>query len=164
MDFFEAVEKRTSVRQLAPAEISDDDLRKILDAGRRAPSGKNLQPLEYVVIRDPATIEKLDRVQPFIAQASAIIAIVADRSSMFWLEDASAATENMLLAIAALGYASCWVEGTLLKHEEWVKELLGIPEEPRLIILLPIGKPAVTPVQKEKRPLEDIAHSERYGT
>jgi nitroreductase len=163
MDLFEAIEKRASVRQLAPADIGDDDLRKILDAGRRAPSGKNLQPLEYVAIRDRDTIEKLAKVQPSVGQASAIIAIVADQSSKYWLEDASAAAENMLLAIAALGYASCWVEGTLLRHEEWAKELLGVPEDRRLIILLPVGKPAVTPVQKEKRPLDDILHSERYG-
>ena len=164
MDLFEAIEKRASVRQLESADISDEDLRKILDAGRRAPSGRNLQPLEYVVIADPATIEKLERVQPFIAQSSVIIALVADKSSEYWLEDASAAAENMLLAITALGYASCWVEGTLLRHEEWAKELLGVPEDRRLIILLPIGRPAVTPVQKEKKPLEDIVHSERYGT
>jgi nitroreductase len=164
MDLFEAIEKRASVRQLEPAEISDDDLRKILDSGRRAPSGRNLQPLEYVVVRNRDTIKTLAKVQPFIAQASAIIAIVADKSSEYWLEDASAAAENMLLAITALGYASCWVEGTLLRHEDWVKELLGVPEDRRLIILLPIGKPAATPVQKEKRPLDEIVHSERYGT
>ncbi|MCK5558001.1 MAG: nitroreductase family protein, partial [Candidatus Hydrogenedentes bacterium] len=101
--------------------------------------------------------------QPSIGQASAIIAIVADQDSKYWLEDASAAAENMLLAITALGYASCWVEGTLLRHEEWAKELLGVPAERRLIVLLPIGKPAVAPVQKEKKRLEDMVHSERYG-
>ena len=163
MELFEAIEKRASVRKLEPATISDDDIRKILDAGRRAPSGKNLQPLEYVLIRDRETIKKLERVQPFIGQASVVIAIVADQNSRYWLEDASAAAENMLLAITALGYASCWVEGTLLRHEEWAKELLGVPAERRLIVLLPIGKPAVAPVQKEKKRLEDMVHSERYG-
>jgi nitroreductase len=163
MDLFEAIGKRASVRQLEPAQISDEDLRKILDAGRRAPSGKNLQPLEFVVVKDRDTIKTLEKVQPCVGQASAVIAIVADQSSTYWLEDASAAAENMLLAITALGYASCWVEGTLLRHEDSVKELLGIPEDRRLIILLPIGKPAATPVQKEKKPLEEIVHSERYG-
>lgn len=163
MELFEAIEKRASVRKLEPATISDDDIRKILDAGRRAPSGKNLQPLEYVVIRDRETIKKFEKVQPSIGQASVVIAIVADQKSTYWLEDASAAAENMLLAITALGYASCWVEGTLLRHEEWAKELLGVPAERRLIVLLPIGKPAVAPVQKEKKRLEDMVYSERYG-
>jgi nitroreductase len=163
MELFEAIEKRASVRQLAPVEIGENDVRKILDAGRRAPSGMNVQPLEYIVIRDKDTIEKLEKVQSFIRQASLVIGVVADQNSRFWLEDASAATENMLLAITSLGYASCWVEGTLLGHEEWAKGLLGIPEERRLIILLPVGKPADAPVQKDKKPLVDIAHSERYG-
>jgi nitroreductase len=163
MDVFEAIGKRASVRELVPVEISDDDIRKILDAGRHAPSGMNVQPLEYVVINDKGTIKKLEKVQGSIAKASVVIAIVADGNAGFWLEDASAAAENMLLAITALGYASCWVEGTLLKQELWAKELLGVPEDRRLIILLPIGKPAAAPVQKEKKPLADIAYSERYG-
>ena len=163
MELFEAIEKRASVRQLVPAEIGEDDILKILDAARRAPSGMNVQPLEYVAIRDKDTIRKLEKVQSFIGQASVVIAVVADQSSRFWLEDAAAATENMLLAITALGYASCWVEGTLIRQEQWAKELLGIPEDRRLIIMLPVGKPADSTAQKEKKPLTDIAYSERYG-
>ena len=88
----------------------------------------NAQPLEFLVVRDAATIQHLAKVQGFIAQASAIVFIVADpKASTYWLEDASAAAENMLLAIAALGYASTWVEGTLLRREDWAKELLGVP-------------------------------------
>ena len=163
MEVFEAIGKRASVRQLVPVEIGEDDIRKILDAGRRAPSGMNVQPLEYVVVRDKDTIREREKVQPFIGQAAVVIAVVADQRSRFWLEDASAATENMLLAITALGYASCWVEGTLLSQEQWAKELLGVPEDRRLIVLLPVGKPANPPVQKEKKPLADIVYSERYG-
>jgi nitroreductase len=163
MDVFEAIGKRASVRELVPVEIGDDDLRKIVDAGRRAPSGMNVQPLEYIVIRDKGTIKKLEKVQSFIAKASVVIAVTADGDAPFWLEDASAAAENMLLAITALGYASCWVEGTLLTQEQWAKELLGVPDDRRLIIFLPIGKPAVAPEQKEKKPLSRIAYSERYG-
>ena len=163
MELFEAIEKRASVRQLVPAEIGEDDILKILDAARRAPSGMNVQPLEYVVISDKDTIRKLEKVQSFIGQASVVIAVVADQSSRFWLEDAAAATENMLLAITVLGYASCWVEGTLIRQEQWAKELLGIPEERRLIIMLPVGKPADATAQKEKKPLADIVYSERYA-
>jgi len=163
MELAEAIERRASVRELAPANISDEEIRRILEAGRRAPSGMNLQPLEYVVVRDRDMISKLGKIQPFIAQASVVIAVVADQNARFWLEDASAATENMLLTITALGYASCWVEGTLLRQEQWAKKLLGVPEDRRLIVLLPVGKPAGTPSQKEKKPLQDIVYSERYG-
>ena len=164
MDFFEVVAARASVRKLEAVEIPEDELLKILDAGRRAPSGINIQPLHYILVRDRATLARLARVQEFIAQASALIAIAADPgASKYWLEDASAAAENMLLAIAALGYASTWVEGTLLRQEAWAKEQLGVPEHLRLIIFLPIGRPSVPPAQAPKKPLTDLVHRERFG-
>ena len=164
MDFFEAVEARASVRKLEPVEIPEEHLAKILDAGRRSPSGMNLQPLQFIVVRDRAMLGKLAKVQEFVPQASALIAIAADPgASKYWLEDASAAAENMLLAIAALGYASTWVEGTLLRQEAWAKEQLGVPEHLRLIIFLPIGKPAARTVQAPKKPLKDLVHHERFG-
>lgn len=164
MDLFDAMRARASVRSLEPVAVPDEDIEQILDAGRRAPSGMNVQPLQYIVIGDRAVLEKLGKVQGFIAQASAAIAIVADPGeSRFWLEDAAAAAENMLLAIAALGYGSTWVEGTLLRREEWARELLGVPDHLRLIILLPIGKPAGSPSQAPKKPLSELVHHERYG-
>ena len=165
MDLFEAIRARASARDLQPVEVPADHLEAILDAGRRAPSGMNIQPLHYIVIRDRTTIDRLARVQGFIGGASVVVAIVADPgASRFWLEDASAAAENMLLAIAALGYGSTWVEGTLLRREEWAKELLGVPDHMRLIILLPIGKPACSPAQAAKKPLAELVHHERYGS
>lgn len=159
MDLFDAIEKRASVREFEPVEVPDADIEKILDAGRRAPSGKNLQPVRYIVIRSRETIEKLSRAQGCIAQAGAVIALAADpEASPYWLEDASAATQNMLLAIKALGYDSVWIEGTLRRHEEFAKELLGVPKGLRLIIILPIGKAAGEVGQKPKLPLSEIVH------
>ena len=164
MDLFDAIRTRASVRSLEPVDIPADDLEAILDAGRRAPSGMNVQPLQFIVIRDRAMIETLSKIQDFIAGASAIVAIVSDPGdSKYWLEDASAAAENMLLAIAALGYGSTWVEGTLMRREDWAKEQLGVPAHLRLIIMLPIGKPTGAVAQAAKNPLSDIVHHERFG-
>lgn len=164
MDLFEAIRARASARDLAPVEIPQEHLEQILEAGRRAPSGMNVQPLHYVVIRQRATIERLAKVQGFIGGASVVIAIAADPGeSRFWLEDASAAAENMLLAIAALGYGSTWVEGTLLRREDWAKRLLGVPDHLRLTIMLPIGKPASAPRQAPKKPPSETVHYERFG-
>jgi len=163
MDVFEVIEKRASVRQFGPVEVSDADLEKILDAGRRAPSGKNLQPLSYVVIRSKKTLEQLSRCQGCIGDASAAVCIVADpEASEYWLEDASAAAENMLLALKALGYDSVWIEGTLRRQEGFAKELLGIPAKSRLIIVLPIGKAAGASEQAQKKPLEQLVHWEKW--
>ncbi len=74
----------------------------------------------------------------------------------------SAAASNMLLAVTALGYATTWVEGTLARKEEEMKELLDIPMPMRLIILLPIGKPAESGGQSKKKPLSGLVHWEKW--
>jgi len=164
MDLFEAIQKRKSVRSLVKTNIPVTDLERIVDAGRLAPSGTNAQPREFIIVTDPDIIRKLSIVQGFVGNASAIIAVVADdKGSKYWLEDASASTENMLLAIVALGYDSCWVEGTLLRKEDEAKEILEVPETKRLIVLLPIGKAAAPGSQASKKPLADITYYNKYG-
>lgn len=164
MDVLEAIRTRRSVKALEPVEIPREHLRTIVDAGRLAPSGRNAQPWEFIVVTDPSTIATLGEVQPLVGQGSAVVAIVADeRASRYWLEDASAAAENMLLAIHALGYGSRWIEGTLLPKEAWAKEVLGVPAEKRLVIMLPIGKAVFDEKPKEKKPLEEVLYWERYG-
>jgi nitroreductase len=164
MDLFDAIARRASVRAYIPANVPDEHLVKIVDAGRHAPSGGNRQPLQFIIIRSHETLKALERVQACFGTASAAIGIVADPAvSRWWLEDAAAAAENMLLAIAALGYASVWVEGTLLKEEEFAKKQLDVPVEKRFVVLLPIGKaPEETP-QADKKPLADVLWREKYG-
>ena len=164
MDIFEAIEKRASVRELKPAHIPDADLNRILDAGRRAPSGYNRQPFEFIVIRDPDSLRVFAECQACIADVNTAIVVVADPEvSKFWLEDLSAATENMLLAITALGYATVWIEGRILPREEELKQMLGVPAKLRLMVILPVGTAAGAAAQKEKRPLDQVVHRERYG-
>jgi nitroreductase len=164
MDLFEAIAQRACVRNLEAVEIPEEDLLKILDAGRRAPSGSNRQPFEFLVIRRPETIQALAAAQECIGDVSCAIALVADpERSKWWLEDISAATENMLLVITALGYATVWIEGTLLRDEATHKRTLGVPESHRLMILLPIGKAKEPPVPAPKRALEEMVYWERWG-
>jgi nitroreductase len=164
MDLFDAIAQRASVRDLKPVDLPEADLERILEAGRRAPSGRNRQPIEFIVVKDRDTIQQLAKAQKCIADVALVICIAADPGkSVYWLEDASAATTSMLLAIAALGYGSVWIEGTLLRVEQDCKRLLGIPENMRLIVALPVGAPTKPPKQADKRPLSDMVHRERYG-
>jgi len=94
--------------------------------------------------------------------AGAIIAVVLDPSSRWWVEDGAAAAENILLASTALGYGACWLEGYTLRMEETLKDLLGVPASKRLLTLVPIGVPAEWPV-KEKKAREAVIHWEKYG-
>jgi len=168
MDFFEVIAQRRSVRKFKPGDVPDSDVREILQAGRMAPSGCNLQNREFVVIRDPETIGKLNEIQPSFDHVPVVIGVVMSTGETpswgsYWVEDCAACVENMLLAITALGYGSVWVEGTLLCKEAWAKELLGVPADRRLYVLLPVGHPAEEGQTAPKRPLEEIIHYERYG-
>jgi len=136
-------------------------LEKIVDAGRLAATGSNRQPWDFIVVTDRAMVERLKVAAEWMEKAAAIIAVVMDPSSRWWVEDGSAAVENMLIASTALGYGSCWLEGYTLPHEEEFKKLLGVPKEKSLLTLVPIGVPAEEPT-REKRSLEEVLHWERY--
>jgi nitroreductase len=161
MDLFTAIQTRRSIRRFSGAPVPREDLEKIVDAGRLAASGNNLQPWEFIVVTRCEMIEQLKMTHEWIAGAGAVIVVVVDSSSRWWLEDASAAMENMLLAATALGYGTCWMEGFALRNEEHFKELLGVPAALRLLAIIPVGIATETP-QKEKRSLENVLHWEQY--
>ena len=164
MDVFEAIEKRASVRALQAVDVPEADLERILEAGRRAPSGRNVQPLEYLVVRDPEVLGQLATAQRPFADVSVAIVVTADpEASVYWVEDAGAAIENMLLAVTALGYATVWIAGTLRREEDAHKRALGVPDNLRLMVALPIGQAAGEVRQAEKLPLAEKVHYERYG-
>jgi len=167
MEFSEVLKRRRSVRRFVPSTISDEALLRIADAGRLAPSGCNVQDREFILIRDRGTLSLLHgKIQPDFENAAAAIALVVDPVSTnwgsYWVEDAAAATENMLLAIVNEGYESVWVQGTLRPHEAWAKELLRVPAEKRLYVLLPIGKEAAAGRMAPKTVLDDVVYYEKY--
>ncbi len=161
MNALEAIRKRRSVRKYTGESIPREDLKKIVDAGRLAATGSNRQPWDFIVVTDREMIERLKVAAEWMEKAAAIIAVVMDPSSRWWVEDGSAAVENMLIASTALGYGSCWLEGYTLPREEEFKELLGVPKEKRLLTLIPIGVPVEWPTRK-KKPLEEVLHWEQY--
>jgi nitroreductase len=161
MEALEAIQKRRSVRKFTGEIVPREDLEKIVDAGRLAATGSNRQPWEFIVVTDREMIDKLTVAGKWMRQAGAIIAVVLDPYSRWWVEDGSAAIQNMLVASTALGYGSCWVEGDALPLEEQFKGLLFIPKGKRLLALIPIGVPEEWPTV-EKRPLESVLHWQVY--
>jgi nitroreductase len=161
METFEAIKKRRSVREYTGEPIPRQDLERIVDAGRLAATGSNYQPWEFIVITERGMIEQLKVAASWMEKAGAIIAVVMDPTSRWWVEDGAAAVENMLIASTALGYGSCWLEGYTLPREAEFKELLGVPVEKRLFTLVPIGVPVQWPT-RDKKPLEEVLHWEKY--
>jgi len=173
MDLFEAIGRRYSYRDVfTDTAVPREDLEKIVQAGIQAPSAKNEQVASFVVVDDPQLLgqiaEILDR--PVCHTARAMIACVTDPRPIlgelsFATEDAAAAVENMLLAITALGYATVWLDGVLRRESiaERIGQLLGVPEDRQLRILLPVGVAANPCTQKEKLPFDRRAWFNRYG-
>ena len=173
MDVFEAMAKRYSFRgPFRDAPVPREDLRKIVQAGIQAPSGKNEQVVSFVIVDDPDLLGQIAAVvqRPVCDTAKAMIACVSDPRPVFEgfsfaAEDCAAAVENMLLAITALGYASVWLDGVLRVNDvaARVGELLGVPAGHTVRILLPLGVPAEPGEQKEKLPFARRAWFNRYG-
>lgn len=175
MDLFEAICLRHSYRgPMQSTPIPRQDLERIVGAGIRAPSGKNAQTTAFVIIDAPEILKVLQGMHPAnkaMQQAPAMIACIIDKQPEkiyegydFQLEDCAAATENMLLAITALGYASVWIDGWLRVAErgETVAELLNLPDNKKVQILLPVGIPMEQWPQRERRPFSTRVTYNRY--
>ena len=176
MDVFEAIAKRHSYRgPFRDQMIPRDDLRRIVQAGLQAPSGKNVQTTRFVIVDDANLVRKIagmPALNTAMQQAKAYIACIVDlrpeavyEGHAFQVEDCAAAVENMLLAITALGYATVWVDGWLRvqKRAETIGNLLGLPEGKIIRIILPIGVPEEAWPQKEKMPFAARVSFNRYG-
>jgi nitroreductase len=205
MDLFDAIQGRTSIRKFKHMPVPDEDIQKILDAGRRAPSASNTQPWRFVVIKDRAILAKMadaaremvDRMIPFAEDEKQAQRLAAYKGTFYTffehapvviavfmegydagterllakmgysaedvkrlrpapgLQSVSAAIQNMLLAVHALGYGSCWMTGPLVAQEAFAK-LLGYGKDTFIAALLPIGVPDENPSPRNRKPLNEI--------
>ena len=167
MEFFDVVRSRRSVRQYAPDPVARDVLEKIVAAGIEAPSGCNMQLRQYVLVDDPAVMDRLRPVSQAIDRAPAAIVLLVSPTGTpygeFWIQDASAAMENMLLAAVALGYGACWVEGQVRPREAELAKLLAVPDELRVWSLMPVGTPAESPPRPAKPAPAEVIHYNCFG-
>ena len=167
MDFFEIVNTRRSVREYLADPVPREVLERIVATGAEAPTGCNMQAKQYVIVDDPVVMEQLRTTSTAMTGAPAAIVLLVDpkptKFGEFWVQDCSAAMENMLLAAVALGYAACWVEGAVRSHEEEIRRLLDVPESLRVQALLPVGRPAVDPARPPKPDPADVTHYNRFS-
>jgi len=163
MDAIEVLKTRRSVRAYTRAPVPRKIIEDIVDCGRLAPTANNVQPWEFVVVTDPELLRRIAVITEygkFIADAPVCV-VVLSRDTKYYLEDGSAATENILLAARAHGLGSCWVAGDKKPYATEICRLVGAPRGYKLISLVPIGYPAESP-EKSKRPLSDVLHWEKY--
>jgi nitroreductase len=164
---------RTSIRAYDARPVEDAKIETILRAGMAAPTAVNLQPWKFVVIKDKQTLKAISenfRSMKMAENAALAIVVCGDMeltlkedAKDFWVQDVSAATENMLLAAHGLGLGAVWCG--IYPVQERVKalsELLNLPENIIPLNVVPIGYPAETPEPKDKWKPENV-HYETWN-
>ena len=149
MNVFAAINNRTSYRgRYKDDQVPREHLVRIMESGLAAPSGCNKQTTSLIAVDNPEILARLELVIiPKVNLAPAMICvltqrIIAYRDRCFNVHDYSAAIENMLLAIVALGYQSCWYEGHITDVDAIgykMADILGVPKEYELVCFLPVG-------------------------
>jgi nitroreductase len=155
---------RHSVRTFKPTPVEDTIIRDVLECARLAPTAMNLQPWLIGVIREKGILSKVASLTDygrFIADAPVCFAVFGERTAKYYLEDCSAATENLIIALQSYGVGSCWVAGDKKEYAEPVRTLLGVPDHYTLVSLLPAGYPADIAIQK-KKDVDEIVFFDTY--
>lgn len=164
----ELIQARTSYRgKYADEKVPRAHLQTIMEAGLAAPSGCNKQTTSLIAVDEEALLSKLRAViqPPRGETAPAMICVLtkricAYRDKCFATQDYAAAIENMLLAIAALGYQSCWIEGHITDDDRigaQMARILQVPEDYELVCFLPVGKALEALKKPEKLPFSKRA-------
>lgn len=168
MDIKEVIQKRYSYRSYKDTPVSDEKLKSILEAGQLAPSASNRQPYKFIIVRDKEKREELAEAagQSFIADAAVIIAGVSlDPERTMGCEvptyavDLAIAMEHVALQACAEGLGSCWIGAF---SQQKAKGILEIPEEYKIVALMPIGYPTDSSGAKERKDLDELVSYEKF--
>ncbi len=170
MTVTEAIRLRKSVRSWADRPVEEDKLRAVLDAARLAPSASNRQEWRFVVVRDAETRKKLAKAarnQAFVGEAPVVIVACAETDEhemacgqLSYPIDVAIALDHLVLAAAEQGLGACWI-GAFSEPE--AKKVLGVPDEIRVVELMPLGYAAdPSPKEKSRKSLDEIVHWEKW--
>ena len=202
------IQDRRSIREFTNEPVSDQDLDKILEAARQAPSGENAQPWRFIIVKDEAmrknmgaiagggsgrrftaefvtkkmqerfanlqdeakrqaAFQKLTsgQVSAFMADAPVNIVVCGKKDVWDMPYDTSAAIENILLMVTALGLGACWVIAPCFdaRDEERMKALLGIPEEFKAVSVLSVGHQTREHRPRPRLPIKELVFTEKWG-
>ena len=160
---------RRSIRRYTDEDVSEEDVQYLLEAAMAAPSAGNQQPWHFIVIRERATLDAIAEVHPYakmLARAPLAFAVLGDSSAEkhegYWVQDCSAATQNILVAATSRGIGTVWI-GVYPRDErmEEMRRVLEVPDDIEPFAFIGIGHPA-----EEKPPSErfngERVHRERW--
>ena len=173
MELQEAIKGRRSIRSFKKQNIPEETIAQLIEAARHAPSAGNIQPWQFIIVRNPTVKNKLvesAQNQHHVKDAPVVIVVCADEKSssmgygkrgktLFCLQDTAAATQNILLTAYSLGLGTCWIGAF---NEDEAREAVNAPEGVRPVALIPVGIPDGTPKQRDRKTLSQITHYDSY--
>ncbi|MFH1577850.1 MAG: nitroreductase family protein [Candidatus Omnitrophota bacterium] len=170
MDVMSAIKQRYSVRSYKPCDVEEEKLKGVLEAARLAPSASNRQEWRFIVVRDKVVRKRLAeaaRNQAFVGQAPVVIVCLAVTDNhimtcgqLCYPIDVAIAIEHMALKATEEGMGTCWIGAF---YEDRVKEILGIPQDIRVVELLTLGYPDKDDAPRRNRfALKEIVMYEKW--
>ena len=163
MEVKEAIASRISIRRYAESSIPREHMETLFRALQLAPSANNGQNWEFIFVEDAAIKRRLVDAcsnQSFVANCTYFIAGVADPAQKWHMVDITIALTNFTLQAADLGYGTCWIGAF---DENRVKEILGVPNERKVVICMTFGTPEGQHIAKGRTALEEIIFLNHYG-
>ena len=145
MEFKEVIKKRYSCKKFSDRQVEKDALQAVLEAGRLAPTAKNLQEQHIYVLQSDEYLKKIDSVTPCRYGAPTVLVVAFDKNNVFTypggkrdsgVEDATIVATHMILSAADEGLDSCWIN---FLDPDQLKEVLGLPEHEEILMLLDLG-------------------------
>ncbi len=162
----ETIRGRRSIRGYRPDPVPEEKLDYILEAARLAPSWKNQQCWRFIVVTEEEKRRAITQ-REWTAEAPVVIVGCArpglsggNAGQQYYMLDMGIAMEHMVLAAAEQGLGTCWIGGQF--DEDTVKAELGVPEEVRVVALLPLGYPAEAPDAKERKTMDELVGHEEW--
>ncbi len=174
MTVMEAIEKRRSIRVYEDAPVSREQLETFLEAMRLAPSWKDMQCWQVIVLSDREQIMRLgellghnprregvfDKVPYFIAVLADPAQSGDEEGKSYYMTDIGIALENACLAATEMGLGTCWIGWF---DEQPIKQFLSVPDQLRLVALTPLGVPAQDPKPRPRKAMADFVYDGVYG-
>ena len=175
MDLYDILKERRSVRKYKPDPVPEDKLKRILEAGRLAPSWANKQCWRFIVVQDEkkkaqlaASMPDSNPAQKAVGEtAPVVIVLCADPEASgkqdgkdYYLLDAGLAMQQLMLAAHAEGLGTCWIAWF---DEAQVRKACTVPPEYRVVALTPLGSPEKQPSPRPRKDLSEITYSEEWG-
>lgn len=174
MDLYDAIESRRSIRRYKADPVSEEQVHRVLNAARLAPSWKNFQCWRFIVIQSEegrsSVLPAFDDSNPgkkTIMAAPVLIVLCADPDAsgkmgdrLYYLVDAGITMEHLMLAARAEGLGTCWLGEY---REEVARAALNVPENWRVVAMTPLGYPDQDPKPRPRKAMEDITFREKWG-